>query len=392
MVTPFVQMPKLIFDFGAIQALPLELRALGSVRPLLITDAGLVSCGTFDRVRTSLQKRNFHVFDRTPENPTSQGVEQAFAAYTASKCDAIVAIGGGSVIDTAKMVAVLAGEGGRLSDFLGHPERVTANIAPLIAIPTTASSGSEASPGCGIHPEPNKRAIGTRSHNLVPRVAICDPEMTVSLPPRLTAGTGVDALSHCIEGFLSKAVNPVIDAIALEGVRHVCSYLQRAVSDGEDREARWHMMLGGFAGGTAIAKGLGPAHAMANALGDRGFHHGLLCAISLPIALDVVGAHVREKMEKLAHAFDLKRGESVSHAVRDLNFRVGIPDSLNEAGFGDVDIDELAADATASPFNKASSYVPTSDEYRTMFAIAIEGRQHRSTAKCSANRIRRAKR
>jgi alcohol dehydrogenase class IV len=222
-VTPFVQLPKLLFDFDAIQALPSELRALRIERPLLITDAGLIRCGTFDRVRTTLREQDLQVFDATPENPTSEGVERAFAAYQASQCDAIVALGGGSVIDTAKMVAVLAGQGGRLSDVLGRAEKVTAKIAPLIAIPTTASSGSEVSPGCGIHPEPDKRAIGTRSHNLVPRVAICDPEMTISLPPRLTAGTGLDALSHCIEGLLSKAVNPVIDAIALEGVRHVCA-------------------------------------------------------------------------------------------------------------------------------------------------------------------------
>jgi 4-hydroxybutyrate dehydrogenase len=141
-VTPFVQLPKLIFDFGAIQALPSQLRALGSERPLLITDAGLVACGTFDRVLRVLPEQDF-VFDSTPENPTSEGVDQAFAACPASRCDAVVAVGGGSVIDTAKMVAVLAGQGGSLSDFLGRPEKVSAKVAPLIAIPTTASSGSE---------------------------------------------------------------------------------------------------------------------------------------------------------------------------------------------------------------------------------------------------------
>ncbi len=372
-MTPFMQLPKLIFDFGAIQALPSELRALGSGRPLLITDAGLVRCGTFDRVRAQLLEQDFDVFDSTPENPTSVGVERAFAAYEAGRHDAIVAVGGGSVIDTAKMVAVLAGQGGSLSEVLGHPEKVSAEMAPLIAIPTTASSGSEVSPGCGIHPDPDKRAIGTRSHNLVPRVAICDPEMTISLPPRLTARTGLDALSHCIEGFLSKADNPMIDAFALEGVRHVCSHLQRAVSDGENREARWHMTLAGIAGGMAIANGLGPAHAIANALGDCGFHHGLLCAIALPIALDVVGPHVPEKMQRLARAFDLNRGTSVSDAARELNSRVGIPNSMHDVGFGDIDIDELAADAAASPFNRSTPYVPTVEEYRTMFAVAFEG-------------------
>ena len=370
-------MPKLVFNFGAIQALPSELRALSSRRPLLITDAGLVACGTFNRVRLALREQEFVVFDSTPENPTSDGVERALAAYRAGGCDAVVAVGGGSVIDTAKMVAVLAGQGGSLPDILGHPERVTAKLAPLIAIPTTASSGSEVSPGCGIHPDSDQRAIGTRSPNLVPRVAICDPEMTVSLPARLTAGTGLDALSHCIEGFLSSADNPIIDAIALEGVRQVCSYLERAVSSGDDREARWHMTLAGIAGGVAIAKGLGPVHAMANGLGHRGFHHGLLCAIALPVALDVVGPHVCEKMQRLAHAFDLKPGARVSHSVRELNSRVGLPNSLRDVGFGKIDLDELAADAAASPFNRSSPYVPTTEEYRTMFAVAFAGSRRR---------------
>ncbi len=391
-MNPLVQLPKLFFDFGAIQALPSELATLGVGRPLLITDAGLVSCGTFSQVRSVLGRSEFHVFDTTPENPTSQGVEQAFTAYRANQCDGVVAVGGGSVIDTAKMVAVLAGHGGSVTDYLGHPEKVTVKVAPLIAIPTTASSGSEVSPGCGIHPKPNERAVGTRSLNLVPRVALCDPEMTFSLPPRLTAGTGLDALSHCVEGFLSKAVNPVIDAIALEGICHVCGHLQRAVSHGDDRQARWHLMLAGVAGGMAIAKGLGPAHAMANALGDRGLHHGLLCAIALPIALDVVGRHVPEKMRQLAQAFALKSVRSISPAMRDLNSRVGIPDSLRDIGFDAIDLDELAADAAASPFNRTSPYVPTAREYRTMFEIAFQGRLRRPSPKRQANRKPRSKR
>ena len=372
-MVPLVQLPKLYLDFGAIQVLPSELAALGVRRPLLVTDAGLVSCGTFDRARHVLVRNEFQVFDRTPENPTCDGVEQAFAAYQAGNCDGVIAVGGGSVIDTAKMVAVLGGHGGSLSDFLGHPEKVTAMVAPLIAIPTTASSGSEVSPGCGIHPDRDKRAIGTRSHNLVPRVAICDPEMTFSLPAGLTAGTGLDALSHCVEGFLSKPVNPLIDAIALEGIGHVCGYLQRAVARGDDREARWHMMLAGVAGGTAIAKGLGPAHAMANALGDRGFHHGLLCAIVLPAAVDAVSLHVPEKINRLAQAFNLKPGESISRAMRELNSRVGVPNRLRDIGFDNITIDELTSDAVASPFNRASPYVPTADEYRAMFVSAFEG-------------------
>ena len=294
------------------------------------------------------------------------------------------------MIDTAKMVAVLGGQRGSVHDFVGQPEKIT-NVAPLIAVPTTASSGSEVSPGCGIHPDADKRAIGTRSHNLVPRVAICDPELTFSLPPRLTAGTGLDALSHCIEGYLSKVENPLIDASALDGIRHVRGHIERAVSVGDDREARWHMTLAGIAGGIAIAKGLGPAHAMANALGNRGFHHGLLCAIALPVAIEVVAPHVPGKMKKLAEALGLDRSARISSVLRELNSCVGVPASLGDAGFGAADFEELATDAVASPFNRASPYVPTFDEYCAMFAITLHGKTRRptrqnSTRKCAVRR------
>jgi 4-hydroxybutyrate dehydrogenase len=372
-VHPYIQLPKILFEHGAITGLPSALKDLNVVHPLLVTDKGLVECGTFDRACAVLKDYDYLVFDDTPENPTSDGVELAYAAYRAGKCDSVVAVGGGSVIDTAKMLAALAGHGGRVQDFLGHPEKVTAKIAPLFAIPTTASSGSEVSPGCGIHPNAASRAIGTRSHNLVPRVAICDPDMTSSLPPRLTAGTGLDALSHCIEGFLSTTSNPLIESMALEGIRHCCTYVERAVGDGSDREARWHMTLSGIAGGIAIASGLGPAHAMANALGDRGLHHGMLCAISLPVALDVVGPAAPQKMKSVARAMNLKQGESVPGALRALNARVGIPATLTDAGFGEADIDGLANDAVASPFNRTSPYVPTLDKYRGMFAMVLNG-------------------
>jgi 4-hydroxybutyrate dehydrogenase len=249
---------------------------------------------------------------------------------------------------------------------------VTSKVAPLVAVPTTASSGSETSPGCGIHPDASTRAVGTRGHFMVPRVTICDPEMTISLSARLTAGTGMDALSHCIEGYLSKVVCPLIDAIALDGIRHVCEHIERAVSNADDRDARWHMMLAGVEGGMCIAKGLGPAHAMANTFGDRGFHHGMLCALSLPESLDVVAKHAPEKMRRIAEAMKLQRGKSVADAIRDLNARVGMPSSLAEIGFTTLNIDELAQDAAASPFNRASPYAPTPKEYAAMIRKVLD--------------------
>jgi 4-hydroxybutyrate dehydrogenase len=371
-MNPFIQMPRILFDFGAITALPQELHQAGVTRPLVVTDAGLVECGAFDRIREIMRsRRGFHAFQETPENPTIDGADRAFEAFRAENCDGVVALGGGSVIDTAKMVAVLAGHGGSARDFVGRPDKVTSDVVPLVAIPTTASSGSEVSPGCGIHPDSSTRAVGTRSHFLVPRVAICDPELTFSLSPRLTAGTGMDALSHCIEGYLSKANCPPLDAIALGGIRHVCEYIERAVNDGQDREARWYMLLAGLEGGMAIAKGLGPAHAIANTFGDRGFHHGMLCAVSLPESLDVVGKHVPKKIKRIAEAMNLERGKSVSAKIRELNVRVAMPATLREVGFTNTNIDEMAEDAAASPFNRSSPYAPAADEFRTMIRTLI---------------------
>jgi 4-hydroxybutyrate dehydrogenase len=361
------QFPRTHFDFGAIEALNDELVALGIARPLFVTDQGLVGCGVLASVLGVLSPNiTRSVFDHVPENPTIDGVERAFMAYRTGDCDGVVAIGGGSVIDTAKALSVLAGHPGPISAYLGHPEKITSKIAPLIAIPTTAGTGSEASRGAGIHANAMSRAVGLNSPYLVPKVAICDPELTLTLPPRLTAGTGMDALSHCIEGFLANPINPPIDAIALDGVSRVFTSLERAVADGNDRRARWNMMMAGLEGGMSIFKGLGPAHAIANACGDRGLHHGMLVTIALPFALRVIEPHVSDKFQRLAAAMQIGTGHRVADAVAELNQRVGLPSTFRALGYRDCDLDDVAADATNSWFNASSPYRPNPSEYSSM--------------------------
>src|SRR5512146_214149 len=177
-----MQVPRVHLDFGAVRALPAEFAALGITRPLLLTDRGLVACGVAARVRDAVAGRNdLVVFDEVPENPTVEGVNRAIDLYRREGCDGVVALGGGSVIDTAKAVAVVAGHPGPITDYMGKPDSITHNVVPLIAIPTTAGTGSEASRGAGIHPDAKSRSNGLNSHHIVPRVAICDPELTVSL-------------------------------------------------------------------------------------------------------------------------------------------------------------------------------------------------------------------
>jgi len=364
---PLLKLPKVQFGFGAVETLPTELREFGIARPLFITDQGLVRCGVFSTVRQGMStKTKSTVFDETPENPTVEGVERALAAYRAGDCDGIVAVGGGSVIDTAKAVSLLARHPGSLAHYHDHPEKITSSTAPLVAIPTTAGTGSEASRGAGIHPDAKSRSAGVSSEYLVPRVAICDPNLTLSLPPDLTTATGMDALSHCVEGFLAKSVNPPVDAIALDGIRRTFAHLERAVADGNDREARWQMMMAALEGGISISKGLGPAHALGNTFGDRGFRHGTLVTMALPSVLRFIEKYVAGKMDRLAEAMGVHSSAEVPDAIKALNARLGLPANLRKIGYPDGNRDEMADDAAKSFFNVCSPHHPTQVEYKAL--------------------------
>jgi 4-hydroxybutyrate dehydrogenase len=244
-------------------------------------------------------------------------------------------------------------------------------MRPLIAVPTTAGTGSEASRGAGIHPGEAARSLGLNGAALVPAVAICDPDLTVTLPPGLTAATGMDALSHCVEGFLATADNPLLDAVALDGVKRVMGWVERATADGADKEARWHMMLAALQGGMSIPKGLGPVHAIAITLGDQGLHHGLLVTLAMPHVLRLHARQVPERMRILAEAMEVASGYDVADAVAEMNLRLGLPADLRGAGYKIGDLDEMAADSLGSFFNRASPYVPTQAEYRDLLCAVL---------------------
>jgi alcohol dehydrogenase class IV len=349
------------FGFGAIETLGAELSALGITRPIVATEAGLARLGLLDRVRRHAP--GSVAFDALPAQPTVAGAEALAVAYREHDCDGIVALGGGVVIDMAKAAAVLTGNPGPLARYAtGAP--YTAPIPPIVAIPTTAGTGSEVSRGAGIHPAPGQREFGVRGDALLPRVAICDPELTVSLPPRMTAGTGLDAIGHCIEGYLAPAVNPVVDAIALDGIRRAVAYLERAVADGNDREARWHMMMAAVEGGMAISKGLGGAHALSMAFSDSDLHHGAIVTVSLPVILRFVAPAVPDKLARIAEAMGCAPGTSAADALAALNRRVGLPDTIRGLGYRGNDHDGLAAFARDCHFSRTSPRVPGLDDYR----------------------------
>jgi alcohol dehydrogenase class IV len=263
----------------------------------------------------------------------------------------------------------------RIIEYLKDPSKITPDVAPYITIPTTAGTGAEITFGGGIHPEPGKHQLGIRSPHVKADLVICDPEVTLSLPPILTAGTGMDALGHCVEGFLSNNVNPPAEAIALDGITRVVDYIERAVADGSDRDARWHMLMAGLQGGMAIYMGLGPVHVLGHIFADSPLHHGALITASAPPVLRFYKAHgdaaLTEKLERLAVAMKLPPGMDVATGIADLNMRLGLSNSVRDLGYPNDDPDMLAGLAMAVHFNATAPIKPTEAQYRTIIAEAL---------------------
>ena len=364
-MTALLPLPRLLFGAGTLSQINAELAWLGIQQPLLIADRGLERAGAVATALRLLPTTTAQFLD-VPENPTAAGADAAYASYRASGCDGVVALGGGSVLDTAKIVAALATGGiADAATLLGQSDLVRPGVAPLIAIPTTVGTGSESSPVAALHRVAGGPVIGTRSPLLVPRVAICDPDLARTLPRRLVAATGIDALSHCIEGYFAEPANPIVDALALDGVARAFTHLPAALEPAGD-QARAELMAAAFAGGAAIHKGLGPAHAIAITCGDQNLHHGVLVAAALPHTVALVARHAPAKASRIAAAIGLTNPADLAAALRSLTQALGLPATYREAGYHAGSIDALVEAMGRSPFNRASPYVPTADEYRAI--------------------------
>jgi 4-hydroxybutyrate dehydrogenase len=326
------------FDFGAIRLLPAELKRLNVTRPLIVTDKGVRAAGLLDRVLATVDAGvPVAIFDGTPANPTEDAVLAGCESYRTGACDGVVAVGGGSAIDLAKAVALLVTHAPPLQQYAaveGGAARITARIAPLVAIPTTAGTGSEVGRGALIVMR-SGRKLGLLSPHLLPKVALCDPELTFGLPPQLTAATGMDAIAHCIETYLSPAINPPAEAIALDGLRRGTAFIERAVRDGTDRDARWNMMMAAVEGALAFQKGLGAVHALSHPLGavpEANLHHGTLNAVLLPAVLRFNQPAVGAKHDALRAAMGLSSDSDPAVFVHELNLRLGLPRGLAAMG------------------------------------------------------------
>jgi 4-hydroxybutyrate dehydrogenase len=364
------------FEFGAIRFLGPELGRLGIRNPLLVTDRGIAGSGLLARIAGHLPAiEPRRVYDATPGNPTESAAAAAAAVYRSGGCDGIVAVGGGSPIDLAKAAALMATHDGPLAGFAAVEDgmgRITAAAAPVIAVPTTAGTGSEVGRATLIVMD-DGRKLAIVSQHLLPKSAICDPELTLTLPAPLTAGTGLDALAHCVETFLSPAENPPADAIALDGLARGAAHILRAWSDGADRAARWEMMMASLEGGLAFQKGLGAVHAMSHPLGalrGPGVHHGTANAILLPAVLRFNRPVAEEKFARMRRALGLEAGADLARFFEDLSARLGLPPDLRSIGVGRESIPGLAR-AAAKDFSARTNPRPAAEaDYRRLYEEA----------------------
>jgi alcohol dehydrogenase class IV len=336
------------FDFGAVEKIPTELRRAGITRPFIATDKGVRAAGLIDRITDVIgTDMPVSIHDETPGNPTEAAVLAALDQYVSDGCDGILAVGGGSSMDLGKAVGLLAGSGGPLSQYdplAGGGKRI-GSVAPLVAVPTTSGTGSEVSVGFVIIME-DGRKLTFASPLFIPKAAICDPSLTLGLPAGMTAATGMDAITHCIEAFLAPTVNPPADGVALDGLWRGWRHIGAAVEDGTDREARWQMMMCSTEGALAFVKGLGTVHALSHAAGriERlNLHHGTLNAVFLPAVLRFNAPGLEERYARLRQAMGLAPKDDIAGAIRTMNAAIGLPPGLRAMGLTEEDIPELVA-------------------------------------------------
>jgi 4-hydroxybutyrate dehydrogenase len=366
-------------DFGAVKLLKQECERIGITRPLIVTDPGVKAAGVLQKAIDALPGFQVAIYDQTPSNPTEAAVRAAVEVYKANRCDGLIAVGGGSAIDCAKGVAIAATHEGPLTRYAtieGGSGLITDKAAPLIAVPTTSGTGSEVARGAIIIVD-DHRKLGFHSWHIVPKAAICDPELTFGLPPKLTAATGMDAIAHCMETFMSAAINPPADGIGLDGLERGWANIERATTNGQDRDARFNLMSASMQGAMAFQKGLGCVHSLSHSLGgvDPRLHHGTLNAMFLPavVTFNSTAESVKKdrRLERMAHAMGLKSAGDIPEAIKDMNRRLGLPTGLAEMGVQRSQFDDIIKGALADHCHKTNPRIATADEYRQMLEASM---------------------
>ena len=362
------------FENGAIEKISKVLKSHGIKNPLICSDPGLSSIGMTEKIG-SLISDDFSpsFYEETPANPTEKAVSEALEIYKSNSCDGVIGFGGGSSMDLGKAVALMANHDGNLIDYSvvqGGYKKITETV-PMIAIPTTSGTGSEVSDGALIIMN-DGRKLALASPHLRPNAAICDPELTIGLPPILTAGAGMDALTHCIEAILSPINDPPAEAVGIDGIEKIIKEksLIKAYKDGKDKEARWNMMMASTEGAMAFSKGLGAVHSMSHATGanqELRLHHGTLNAVILPAVLEFNQNHVGNKYSRIARAMGKNESINLANEIRKLNENIGIPSGLAEMGVTEDMIPELVTHSITDPSNLTTPRLPSEEEWEKLF-------------------------
>lgn len=367
------------FGAGRIAELPQACRELGIGRPLLVTDPGLAG---LPMVRQALARlEGAGLFSDIHANPVGADIEAGLAVYRAGGHDGVIAFGGGSALDAGKVIAFMSGQTRPLWDFEDREDWWSradpAGIAPVVAVPTTAGTGSEVGRAGVILDEAAQVKKIIFHPKMLPAIVIMDPELTVGLPPHVTAATGMDALSHCIEAYCAPGFHPMADGIAAEGVKLIHEWLPRAVENGRDLDARGNMLVAAAMGATAFQKGLGGMHALSHPIGALfGTHHGLTNAVLMPYVLAFNRPAVEERMARLAGYIGLERAsfEAFLDWVLELRQRLSIPHALGELKVSSDSVDRLARMAEQDPSAGGNPRAFDAAAAREVLEAALEGR------------------
>ena len=353
---PFQMSGKLIFGKGALEELPEAVRRIGAGKAFVVTDPGLVRAGIAEKLLGILSEADVStaLYDKVEPDPRIEVVWDCHEAARSSQCEVLIGLGGGSALDTAKVTAVLLGNSGDLQDYFGI-DNIPHRGLPTVMIPTTAGTGSEVTPIAVLSDKQAQLKKGIVSDHLYADVALIDPELAVTLPPQVTAYTGVDALTHAIEAYTNKFAHPFIDTFALAAIQLIGRYLKRAVAEGSDLEARYHMAMASLYGGMCLGSvNTAAVHAMAYPLGGMfDVRHGMANALLLPYVMQFNLESCPERFARIADALGRPNGEFAAapsaaasvDAVRELCSEVGIVSRLGDLDIPEESIDQMAAGA-----------------------------------------------
>lgn len=373
---------EIVFGEGTASEVGPKAKALGAKQVLLVTDAGVRDAGVSETVLRSLQKAGLTItaYDQVSAHPTQREVEAATAAFGEAKADVVVAVGGGAPVDVGKLVRVLSSHDvplEELDEAKGGDQHIQNAMPPMIAVPTTAGPGSEVGRASMVTLDSGARTL-VFSPRLIPDVAVLDPKLTVSLPPDMTAATGFDALTHCIEAYCAKGDHPMADALSLMGIELIATHLPEAVEEGSNLEARGGMMKAAMMGAVATQKGLGAVSALAQALTTRArMHRGLATALCLPAVLDFNRSGAPTRIAGVARRLGVKGQDTETLAfecsgkVRSLRKQLGLPQGLAEAGVREDALGDLATLAMADPAHQTNPRACTKEHMLSLYRASL---------------------